>query len=426
MKVYLVGGAVRDRLLRQGLGQPEGEPERDWVVVGATPAELEADGYRPVGRDFPVFLHPKTHEEYALARTERKTAAGYHGFAFHAAPDVTLEDDLARRDLTVNALAVDAADVDGPLTPGKVIDPYGGQRDLEDRVLRHVTDAFAEDPVRILRLGRFAARFAPFGFRVADETLALCRRMVDAGEVDALVAERVWQELSRALMEPYPRAFFDVLRACGALARILPEVDALFGVPQRPDYHPEVDTGEHTLQVVQAAADLGAPLEARLGALVHDLGKGLTPRDELPRHRGHERRGVEPTRALCERLRVPKDVRALAEVITRWHMVTHRALELRPGRVVDLLDAIDAFRRPERLEPFLLACEADVRGRVAPGTPPEAVTVPDWPQGAFLRAAHAASLQVSAKPFVEQGLRGPAVGEAVRQARIEAVAAVPR
>lgn len=412
MRVYRVGGAVRDALL----GRPVAE--RDWVVVGATPEEMLEAGYRAVGKDFPVFLHPETQEEYALARTERKTGAGYHGFRVHASPDVTLEEDLARRDLTINAMAEDHA--------GRIIDPYGGRRDLEERVLRHVTEAFSEDPVRILRLGRFAARLAPEGFTVAPETLELCRGMVEAGEVDALVAERVWQELSRALMEPSPRSFFEVLIDCGALERVLPEVAALFGVPQRRDYHPEVDTGEHTLQVVQAAAALEAPLEARFAALLHDLGKALTPAEDLPRHPGHEKRGVEPTRAVCRRVRAPRGCAELAEVVTRWHMVTHRVLEMRPGRVVDLLEAIDAFRRPERLEPFLLACEADIRGRFPPGTPPEQRVPQDWPQGRFLRRAHAAAAAVPARPFVEQGLRGPAVGEAVHQARAEAVAALPR
>lgn len=405
MEAYRVGGAVRDELLGREV------TETDWVVVGATPQEMEAAGYRPVGKDFPVFLHPETNEEYALARTERKTAAGYHGFAFHAAPDVSLEDDLARRDLTINAMARDR--------DGALIDPYGGYADLQARRLRHVTEAFAEDPVRILRLARFAARLAPDGFRVAEETLALCRRMVEAGEVDALVPERVWQELSRGLMEPVPRRLIEVLRACGAAARILPEIDALFGVPERTDRHPEGDAGEHTLLVLDAAARLEAPLAPRWAALVHDLGKALTPAEALPRHPGHEERGVAPVEALCARLRTPRACRDLAVLVTRHHMDAHRALEVRPGKVVDLLEAVDAFRRPERLAPFLQACEADARGR-------RGYAEADWPQGDFLRRAFEAARQVSARPFVEQGLKGPAVGEAVRQARCEAVARLPR
>ena len=398
---YLVGGAVRDELL----GRPV--TERDWVVVGATPEEMIRRGFRAVGKDFPVFLHPETSEEHALARTERKTGAGYHGFAVHAAPDVTLEEDLARRDLTINAMA--------RAPDGALIDPYGGRRDLEARVLRHITEAFAEDPVRILRLGRFAARLGPDGFTVADETLALCRRMVEAGEADALVPERVWQELARALIEAAPRRFFEVLRACVALARVLPEVDALFGVPQRPEFHPEVDTGEHTLRAVDAAAQLGAPLEARFAVLLHDVGKALTPPEELPRHAGHDARGVAPAEEACRRLRVPRDCRDLAVLVTRHHLTVQRALELRAGTVVDLLEAIDAFRRPERLEPFLVACEADHRGRGGQEEAP-------WPQGGLLRRAHAAAAAVTAAPFVAEGLQGPEIGRAVREARCRAVA----
>ena len=402
---YRVGGCVRDRLL----GRPV--EEVDWVVVGTTPEEMTAAGYQPVGKDFPVFIHPVTGEEYALARTERKTAAGYHGFELHAAPEVTLEDDLARRDLTINAMAEDPE--------GRIIDPFGGRADLEARVLRHVTDAFAEDPVRILRLARFAARFAPEGFTVAEETLELCRRMVEAGEADALVPERVWQELSRGLMETVPQRMVEVLREAGALAKVLPEVDALFGVPQRRDYHPEGDAGRHTLQVLALAARLEAPLESRYAVLLHDVGKARTPRSELPRHRGHDARGVPLVEQASERLRVPRACRGMAMLVTRWHMKAHRALELRPGRVVDLLEALDVYRRPERLEPFLLACEADYRGR-------EGCEEAHWRQGAFLRAAFEASRGVSARPFVERGLRGPEVGRAVREARCRAVAGVPR
>ncbi len=401
MECYRVGGAVRDALL----GRPV--TETDWVVVGATPESMVEAGYRPVGKEFPVFLHPETGEEYALARTERKTARGYHGFAFHAAPDVTLEDDLARRDLTINAMAEDAA--------GRLVDPYGGYADLQARRLRHVTEAFAEDPVRILRLARFAARFAEDGFEVAEETLELCRRMVGAGEVDALVPERVWQELSRGLMEPAPRRMIEVLRACGALERVLPEVEALFGVPQRPEYHPEGDAGTHTLMVLDAAAWLDAPLEARFAALVHDLGKALTPEHDLPRHPGHEARGLEPVEAVCTRLRVPRACRDMARLVTRYHMHVQRLERLRPRTVVDLFEALDLFRRPERLEPFLVACEADFRGR-------HGQERAAWPQGEQFRRALAAAADVTARPFVAQGLQGPEVGRAVREARCRAVA----
>ncbi|MBK5937651.1 multifunctional CCA addition/repair protein [Halorhodospira halophila] len=405
MQRYRVGGAVRDRLLGRSVD------EVDWVVVGATPEAMEAAGYRPVGREFPVFLHPQTGEEHALARTERKTAVGYHGFAFHAAPDVTLEQDLARRDLTINAMAEDAE--------GNLIDPFGGRADLEARRLRHVTEAFAEDPVRILRLARFAARFADAGFVVAEDTMALCQRMVDAGEVDALVPERVWQELARGLMEPAPRRMIEVLREAGALARVLPEVDALFGVPQPPAYHPEGDAGTHTLKALDAAAGNGAPLEVRFAVLLHDVGKALTPAEEFPHHPGHEAAGVEPAREASERLKAPRACRDLAILVTRWHMRAHRAPELRPGALVELFEALDLFRRPERLEPFLQACLADYRGRAGN-------EVADWPAGAFLRDAFEACRGVSARVFVEQGLRGPEVGEAVREARCRAVAQVPR
>lgn len=403
VKIYLVGGAVRDRLL----GRPI--HERDWVVVGASPEEMIARGFRPVGRDFPVFLHPETAEEHALARTERKTAPGYHGFTFHADPEITLEQDLARRDLTVNAMAEDA--------DGNLVDPFGGRADLDARLLRHVSPAFREDPVRILRLARFLARFHHLGFRVVDETLALCRSMVDDGEVDALVPERVWQELARALMEPTPSAFVRVLRNCGALARVLPELDALFGVPQRADYHPEVDSGVHTLLVLDQAARLSAPLPVRFAALVHDLGKGVTPAEELPSHREHERRGVPLVAALCRRLRVPNTSRDLARLVTRHHLDCHRAQELRPATVVRLLERLDAFRKPERLEGFVTACEADARGRAG-------FEERDYPQAGYLRAAFEAARAVDARGFVAQGLEGAAIAEAMRRARVEAVKGV--
>ncbi len=400
LETYLVGGAVRDRLL----GRPV--QERDWVVVGSCAQAMKARGFKPVGRDFPVFLHPDSGEEYALARTERKTGRGYHGFDFHAAPDVTLEQDLARRDLTINAIA-QAPD-------GSLIDPFGGQADLAARRLAHVSPAFREDPVRILRLARFAARFQSLGFRVADETLALCRQMVAAGEVDALVPERVWQELSRALMEPAPSACIRVLRECGALARVLPEVDRLFGVPQRPQYHPEVDTGEHLLLALDQSARLQATLEVRFAVLMHDLGKGVTPAEILPGHQGHEAAGVPLVREVCARLRVPRACRDLALAVTRWHLHSHRALELRPATLLKLLEALDAFRRPERVDQFTSACEADARGRTGLEDRP-------YPQARFLRAARDAAAAVNARGFAEQGLQGPEIAEALRKARIEAL-----
>jgi tRNA nucleotidyltransferase (CCA-adding enzyme) len=348
MKIYAVGGAVRDELL----GLPV--KDRDWVVVGATPDAMLAQGFTPVGKDFPVFLHPQTHEEYALARSERKTAPGYAGFVFHTTPEVTLEEDLRRRDLTINAIA--------QAENGELIDPYGGRADLAARVLRHVSPAFAEDPVRILRVARFAARFADFS--VAPETMELMRQMVASGEADALVAERVWQELARGLMEATPSRMFAVLRECGALRKLLPELDALWGVPQRADYHPEIDTGVHVMLVIDMAAQLAAPLPARFAALVHDLGKGVTPAALLPRHHGHEHKSVELLDAICIRLRVPADCRDVARLAARFHGDMHRVAELRPETVLRVLERCDALRRPERFELVLLACEADYRGRL--------------------------------------------------------------
>ena len=404
MKRYLVGGAVRDALLGRAVG------DRDWVLVGADPAELLRAGYRPVGRDFPVFLHPQTKEEYALARTERKTGAGYHGFAFHAGPGVTLEDDLQRRDLTINAMA--QAD------DGTLIDPLGGARDLAARVLRHVSPAFAEDPVRILRLARFAARFADFS--VAPETLALMRQMVDSGEADALVAERVWAELARGLMEVRPSRMFELLREVGALARLLPEVDRLWGVPQPAQHHPEVDTGVHLMMVLDMAARLAAPLTVRWACVGHDLGKGTTPAELLPRHLGHEERSVALLRAVNERLRVPTDCRELAELVAREHGNVHRSGEFGAAAQVRLLDRCDAWRRPERFAEALWACECDARGRLGLQDAP-------YPQRArLLRAFELAravdSAQVAADA-VARGLRGPAIGEALHAARVAAVAA---
>ena len=348
MKIYIVGGAVRDQLLGRATA------DRDYVVVGASPQAMLDRGFRPVGKDFPVFLHPETHEEYALARTERKTGNGYHGFAFHAAPEVTLEEDLARRDLTINAMA--------RAEDGVLIDPFRGQRDLEAKILRHVGPAFAEDPVRILRLARFAARFADFS--VAPETLALARDMVAGGEVDHLVAERVWQELAKGLMEFRPSRMFEVLRECGALARLLPEVNALFGVPQRADYHPEVDTGVHTMMVVDEAARRNFPLPVRFAALTHDLGKATTPADILPRHHGHEARSVRLATALCEYLRVPGECRDQALLTARYHGDIHRAAELRATTLVTLLERTDALRRPGRFLQLLQACQCDYNGRL--------------------------------------------------------------
>ena len=406
MQVYKVGGAVRDALL----GLPVNDT--DWVVVGATPEAMAAEGYLPVGRDFPVFLHPQTREEYALARTERKTARGYRGFAVQAAPEVTLEEDLARRDLTVNAMAQPpgAAGDDG------LVDPYGGRRDLEARVLRHVTDAFREDPVRILRLARFAARFADF--TVAPETEALMRAMVDDGEADALVPERVWQELARGLMEPAPSRMLEVLRRCGALARLLPEVDRLWGVPQRADYHPEVDTGVHLAMVMDMSARLQAPLAVRFACLCHDLGKGTTPADVLPRHSGHEQRSARLLQGVCERLRVPVECRELADVVAREHGNIHRSGELNPAALVRLLDRCDAWRRPQRFDEVLLACECDARGRGGKEDAP-------YPQRARLAAALQAAQTVDTAAVAAQaageGARGPKIGERIQQARARAI-----
>lgn len=406
MQIYLVGGAVRDQLL----GKPVAD--RDYVVVGATPEEMRRLGYRPVGKDFPVFLHPHSGEEYALARTERKTGRGYRGFAFQTDASVTLEQDLERRDLTINAMAADAQ--------GEIVDPYGGQRDLAARLLRHVSPAFVEDPVRVLRVARFAARYASLGFRIADETLALMRTMVADGEVDHLVPERVWAETRRALAEPTPSAFLRALRACGALRVVFPEVDALYGVPQRAEFHPEIDTGVHVELVLGMAARL-APGDDLVGwcALTHDLGKALTPKHELPRHLRHEHNGVAPLRALCARLKVPAEHAALAELVCRHHLEAHRALELRASTVLELLEKLDAFRRPERLQGFLLACEADKRGRLG-----QADT--NYPQADYLRAARAAAAAISAATFVAQGLSGTAIGAAMRQARVKAIEGVKR
>ncbi|HUB91779.1 MAG TPA: multifunctional CCA addition/repair protein [Dyella sp.] len=404
MRTYLVGGAVRDKLLARPV------IDHDHVVVGARPEDMLALGYRPVGKDFPVFLHPETSEEYALARTERKTGRGYHGFAFHADPDVTLEQDLARRDLTINAIAEDEQ--------GRLVDPYGGARDIEQRVLRHVSPAFVEDPVRLLRVARFAARFAPLGFTVAAETMALLQQMVRNGEVDHLVPERVWAETRKALGEAQPSAFLRVLRESAALAVLFPEIDALYGIPQRAEFHPEIDTGIHVEMVLDAAARL-APGNDLVGfcALVHDLGKALTPKEELPRHVGHEHRGVQPLRALAARLKVPTDYAELAALVCREHLNVHRAFELKPATVLKLLTALDALRRPERLQIFLTACMADKRGRLGHEHD-------DYPQAAWLEQARNAAASITAAPFVAQGLQGPAIGAAMEKARVQAIGAL--
>jgi len=392
---------VRDRLLERP------HVERDYVVVGATPEQLLALGYRPVGKDFPVFLHPETGEQYALARTERKTGPGYYGFATRFSPDVTLEEDLARRDLTVNAMA--------QTTTGEIVDPYGGRRDLEARVLRHVSPAFVEDPLRVLRVARFAARFAPLGFTVASETMQLMRAIVASGELTALVPERVWVETERALGEVRPAEYFHVLRSCGALAAVFPEVDALFGVPQPPQWHPEIDTGLHSMQVLEVAAELSPDTSVRFAGLVHDVGKGLTPRDEWPRHLGHEESGAKLIERMSARLRIPNDHRELAVLVARHHARAHRVAEQRPGTVLDLLELTDAFRRPERFERFLLACEADARGRG-----PQLRAVP-YTQGARLRAARRAAASVRLDPAILERNTGPAIAERLRSARIEAI-----
>ena len=400
MKIYAVGGAVRDELL----GLPVAD--RDYVVVGATPEQMVALGYKPVGKDFPVFLHPQTHEEYALARTERNTARGYHGFAFHAAPDVTLEQDLARRDLTINAIAKDEH--------GNLIDPHHGVEDIKAGVLRHVSSAFTEDPVRILRLARFAARFARMGFSIADETLQLMREMVASGEADALVAERVWQELSRGLMEQKPSRLFEALRACGALARVLPEVDALYGVPQRAEHHPEVDTFVHVMMVLDYAASRNYALDVRFAALTHDLGKGTTPPAEWPRHIAHEERSVGLVAALCERLRVPTECRVLALVMAKQHGNIHRAAELRPSTIVQILQSADAFRKPQRFTRLLQACESDARGRLGFEDRP-------YPQAERMAVAFKAAAAVDSGAIAKQFDEPVRIKEAIHQARVAAV-----
>ncbi|MEZ5704619.1 MAG: multifunctional CCA addition/repair protein [Burkholderiaceae bacterium] len=417
MEIYLVGGAVRDALLAKAAKAVPPQGDRDWVVVGADPRAMLDAGFTPVGQDFPVFLHPETHEEYALARTERKTAPGYHGFAFHAAPGVTLQDDLARRDLTINAMAVAADEAADPAN-ATLIDPHGGQRDLQSRTLRHVTEAFAEDPVRILRLARFAARFPDFS--VAPETMELMCAMVKEGEADHLVAERVWQELSRGLMEQRPSRMFEVLRACGALVRLLPEVDRLWGVPQRAEYHPEIDTGVHAMMVLDMSARLQSPLAVRYACLCHDLGKGTTPPDILPRHHGHEARSADLQRKLGERWRVPKECRELADVVAREHGHVHRSGELNEAATLRLLERCDALRRPQRFEQVLQACECDARGRLGFEEAP-------YPQAARLGTALQTVLAVDtakiARQAIQRGHSGTQIAQAIHSARVDALKA---
>ncbi|WP_111640999.1 multifunctional CCA addition/repair protein [Marinimicrobium alkaliphilum] len=400
MQIYRVGGAVRDKLL----GYPH--HENDWVVVGAQPDTLQAQGFKPVGKDFPVFLHPETREEYALARTERKSGHGYGGFTFHCAPDVTLEQDLQRRDLTINAMAED--------DQGRVIDPWGGQADLAAKVLRHVSPAFVEDPLRVVRVARFAARYAHLGFTIAKETATLMRDIVAAGEVDHLVPERVWKETERALGEAQPQVYISALRECGALARLMPEVDALFGVPQRAEYHPEIDTGIHTLMVLEQAARLSDDTQVRFAALTHDLGKGVTPQSEWPRHIGHETRGLPLVRALCERLSVPKDYRELALLVSEFHLHCHRAAELKPATLLKVLKRTDALRRPGRFEQFLLACEADARGRTG-------FEDRSYPQAKLFRQALSQCQAVNVKDLVARGLSGKDLGDALERERLLAL-----
>ncbi|MDD2059173.1 multifunctional CCA addition/repair protein [Pseudomonas sp. GD03860] len=400
MQIYKVGGAVRDRLL----GRPVSDI--DWVVVGATAEQMQALGYRPVGSDFPVFLHPRSGEEYALARTERKSGRGYGGFTFHASPEVTLEEDLIRRDLTINAMAEDEH--------GNVSDPYNGLKDLESRILRHVSPAFAEDPLRVLRVARFAARYAGLGFSVAPETIELMRELSESGELQALTAERSWKEIARALMEDHPQVFIQVLRECGALKELLPEVDALFGVPQPAAHHPEIDSGLHTLSALQQAAQHQQPLTVRWACLLHDLGKGTTPEAEWPRHIAHEHRGLKLIEAVNLRFKAPRDCQELAMLVGEFHTHCHRALELKASTLLELLQRFDVYRRPQRFEEFICACEMDARGR-------KGLEQREYPQAEYLRGAAAAARAVQVQPLVQQGLTGQALGEALKGERLKAL-----
>lgn len=401
MKTYLVGGAVRDRLLDIPV------KERDWVVLGETPESMIRRGFRPVGKDFPVFLHPQSHEEYALARTERKTAPGYKGFVIHAAPDVTLKQDLMRRDLTINAMA---------MTPeGEIIDPFNGRQDLECRIFRHISPAFGEDPVRILRVARFAARYAHLGFRIAEETLALMCQMVESGEIDALVPERVWAELQKALSEQAPAAFFQTLQACGALVKVFPEIDALFGIPQPKKYHPEIDTGLHSLLSLEQACRLSPRPDVRFAALVHDLGKAQSPKEQWPHHYGHEQKGLGVLESLCTRLRIPNSYKILARQVMNFHTRCHRAFELRASTLIDMLSELGAFKASNRLDDMLLACEADCKGRTG-------LENAQYPQAGYIKGIAAAATGIDASPVLQSDLKGAQIGEAIRQLRIKAAA----
>ncbi|MCD0188401.1 multifunctional CCA addition/repair protein [Acinetobacter sp. PW68] len=399
MQVYLVGGAVRDHLL----GHPY--HEKDYVVVGATPEQLLAQGFQPVGKDFPVFLHPETKDEYALARTECKSGHGYHGFEFHTDPSVTLEEDLIRRDLTINAMAMDK--------DGNVYDPYGGQQDLCNKVLRHVSNAFVEDPLRVLRIARFAARYHALGFMIAPETLLLMQELAESGELDALTPERVWKETSRALMEAHADVYFETLRACGALKVLFPELDALFGIPQRPEYHPEIDCGVHTMMSLQQACRANYSLDVRFAVLLHDLGKALTPADELPRHIMHEERGIRPVTEVCERLRVPNTTKQLALAVCKEHLKCHQALSLKPGTLWRLLQRLDVLRRPERVEAFVQACECDSRGRLG-------LEDRDYPQASYILEAIQVVRSIKAQDLPAD-VQGPDIGEMLIERRIKAI-----
>ena len=400
MQVYLVGGAVRDQLL----GHPY--HEKDYVVVGATPEQLLAQGYQPVGKDFPVFLHPETKDEYALARTERKSGQGYHGFEFYTDISVTLEDDLIRRDLTINAIAMD--------DDGKIYDPYHGHEDLNNKILRHVSDAFAEDPLRVLRVARFAARYHQYGFTIAEETLALMQQLANSGELKALTPERVWKETSRALMERDADVYFETLRQCGALKFLFPEIDALFGIPQRPEYHPEIDCGIHTLMSLQQACRANYSLDVRFAVLVHDLGKALTPKDELPRHIMHEERGVQPVNDICDRLKVPTNTKQLSIAVCKEHLKSHQAFTLKAGTLWRFLQRLDVLRRPERVEAFIQACECDSRGRLG-------LEDRDYPQARYLTEAMQLVRSIKASDLPAD-VKGPDIGEMLIQKRIEALA----
>jgi len=403
IKAYLVGGAVRDTLLQFPVR------ERDWVVLGETPKTMLQRGFIEVGKDFPVFLHPKTKEEYALARTERKTTHGYKGFTVHATADVTLEEDLIRRDLTINAMAL--------LDTGEIIDPYNGQEDLKNKLFRHISPAFCEDPVRVLRIARFCARYHHLGFSIAPETLDLMKQMVQQGEIDHLVSERVWAETDKALAEITPRAYFQTLRDCGALARIFPEIDALFGVPQTEKYHPEIDTGLHTLMVLDQACLLTENTVIRFAALIHDLGKALTPTENWPHHYGHETLGLNTLKSLCKRLRIPSQYQKLAQQVMEYHTHSHRALELKPSTLCQLLTHLNAFKNTDQLDAFLLACEADAKGRLS-------YESSAYPQATYIRAAQQAAMQIETQTVLKSGLQGKAIGEAIFKLRSQKIATI--